>query len=246
MTSDDFDQWVEHLSSLFPRLVDFINKAPAPATLLKAWSEILEPAALDDALVVNLRMLRGTMPTFEGFKEQDLARHVLKLCRELKNSRIRKTDASVQFPPDEKPKAFAGIAKQLFDCAASGGNVAALSKMILPFDPEKAPRYRCLACRDIGLVTCWSPATMRLAATDRLPKGEHGPMRYVCAVACDCQAGDRYDQNPDRRVPRFNTRQWLPAEVNAAGIEQLYDFMRYYKPANHEPAFDQYNQQAAF
>ena len=68
-------------------------------------------------------------------------------------------------------------------------------------DPENAPRYRCLDCRDTRFVRVWHPRAMR-AALDR-----REVPRLSCSLPCSCEAGRKVlEQNPKMRIGYDETR----------------------------------------
>ena len=79
-----------------------------------------------------------------------------------------------------------------------------LPKSSTDFGPE---RYRCKHCLDTGYTTVWHPKTMA-AVLRQEPK----PKKYVCSVACDCEAGATAKHNNDSlegklqrpEIPRFD------------------------------------------
>lgn len=127
-----------------------------------------------------------------------------------------------------------------------------------PIDPDREPRYRCLACRDMGMVSVWDRESMRLAARGLVtPENRRG--LHTGFVVCSCRAGKRYESlahggtdNAGRFIREtpvyYDQRKWCKCESagNAADVERLIDFMANYKPANYEPAFDAFNDSPEF
>lgn len=89
--------------------------------------------------------------------------------------------------------------------------------------------YRCLLCRDTGVVDCWAPESMR--AAHRAVKGDAewtGDTIYAVAVACSCDAGDRFARNSE---PRYDAKRWLKIEGSIGESEEqqrLLNFMSDY------------------
>ena len=81
--------------------------------------------------------------------------------------------------------------------------------------------YQCPQCQDDGRLICWSKKSMEAAHDGTL--GEPFTV-YRCAVACDCQAGERHA----KYLARFDPQKWLIWGLAPPGeeLERLRQFVR--------------------
>lgn len=74
-----------------------------------------------------------------------------------------------------------------------------------PEDIFRAPRYRCLNCQDSGVRTVFHPICYEPAR-----RGSLKPSQIrTCAVACRCEAGGRFSNQPKKPLPVFNAATML-------------------------------------
>lgn len=246
MTSSEFNQWYDQYCAAFPGTMEFVERGGNPKITLGFWFKVLEPFSLDVANTATMRMLAGHDEAVPVVDRATTPKHVADVCQRIVDRHKLTTLPKSSEPQysDQEPAQWDGreICRKLMACAANGGDVEALSRRLMPIDPENEPRYRCLWCRDRGRLTVWSPHTMRLSAKGKAVVGGRG--LYSECITCHCRAGELY-KKADK--PLFNDRQWLVCRgipYKQADLDELTAFVANIKPANYEYGFEAYNASA--
>lgn len=139
----------------------------------------------------------------------------------------------------DAPRAFDDHARTVRRIAFEIRNARSSEKRLQVYGGE--PSYRCLQCRDEGLVMVWHPDAMKLAAES----GELPRKRYEAAVRCDCEAGS----SRNRPEPQYDANRWLLIDrrkTTQENIADLIDFMADYRDRavlsmpNYEPSFAEF------
>lgn len=207
MTRKEFDTWMADYCAAFPETGAWLNNSPDVTTTLRHWQTALMAVDLTDALEVTQRMLRGDDESVKAYEREQTPAHVKRLC--LRQADRRRFGASQD---DSAPEYISSrsddfemspLLKRMRDAAAEGMTKEDISRHILPVVPfEKQNRYRCLKCRDVGVLAVWHPASMH-AVLD----GTFGPprTRSEIFVACTCTAANKFHW----ALP-FNEKQMVP------------------------------------
>ncbi len=257
MTNKEFNAWFLDFCAAYPWAIDFVNKADAAGegtATLAHWQAIIGKHSLSDAKQATRLMLSGVEPEVDQYNRAALPRHVASICERLVAARTILPRETFEAPLNPAQWNSCDIAKQLEDCAAAGGDVAALAARLMPLADEDQVRYRCLNCKDTGMVTCWHPDSMKLAAQGRLKPGRSC---YRTAVVCSCTAGRQFEslaKGWDFRTKKFarehnpiyfHSDRWLPYRgAKQEHVDELVEFVGQLVPANHERSFDAWNQGA--
>lgn len=260
MTRDEFQGWWEFHCARFPDSAAWLNdKGPTlKATIKEAWAEALRDVAPEDAREVTRRMVSGEEPPIPGYEREQTASIVRKAAKRLAGERSSKTLSeaeSVRWKRSpSQPEIPAGSlgralhrARQL--CVQEGMKPSDAVYQVVSEMPDAFPEdnptdkrrwYRCHLCRDTGSVNVWSAEAYRLAKSGTLTGKEP---YLVDACFCSCPRGD-HGPNPRHRAPRLNDGLCILPHGNSQDSENLARFMLWterWKPANYEPAFDEYN-----
>lgn len=207
MTGKEFDIWMADYCAAFPETQAWMNNSPSVASTLKHWRNALAAVELVDALEVTQRLLRGDDEPIKAFEREQTPA----VIRRLANAQALRRNSPVK-PSDELPEYIASkpddfemspLLKRIRDAAAEGMTKEDINRHILPVVPfEKQNRYRCLKCRDVGVLAVWHPASMH-AVLD----GTFGPprTRSEIFVACSCSAANKFHW----ALP-FNEKQMVP------------------------------------
>lgn len=241
MNQAQFNSWYADFCTAYPQTDEFVQRGGNGRATLAHWFDVLSACELDDAMNVTRRMLRGDDDELKPYDRHATPRHVAALCEALRQRRMQPA-ASRKFEPDflrnepEPDWSCGDVLKRLRECAASGSSLMALAERLMPIDPDKEPRFRCLDCRDRGLVTCWHPATMHAARIGKLTGRSSG--RYTCVVVCDCKAGKQFESLArggwNEKLKRFNREEptlfdparWIKCEdVNEDSVRELIETM---------------------
>ena len=255
MNNKEFNIWFTDFCAAYPWAIEFVNKADAAGqgeATLGHWLAVLETHTLSDAKEATRLMLSGVEPEVDQYNRAALPRHVASICGRLVAGRNRVPQPKFEAPANPVQWDSREIVRQLQECAEAGGDVAALAARLMPLDDDDQPKYRCLTCKDTGMVTCWHPDSMKLAAQGRLTPGLSC---YRTAVVCSCAAGKPFDslaKGWDFRTKKytrehnpiyFHPERWLPYRgAKQEHIDELMAFVGQLVPANYERGFDQWNQ----
>ncbi len=256
MNKAEFNDWYTEFCAAFPGTDAWIATKGGGTRTLANWLAVLVDCDADCAKMATMMILSGKEPTIHAYERSETPVRIRDICKRLEAKHSipaepspleqRRTDKAAQW--DTKV-----ILAKLLDCAARGGDVEALAKKLMPIADDSAPRYKCLICKDRGLVRVWRAESMELAAKGELTS-VHGCSS--AAIRCECEAGNRYermslglwglgaDPKDARATPIiYNERQWCICEGYAeSDREKLAAFMQENcRPANYEPAFEAWN-----
>ncbi len=263
MNIQEFNDWYADYCAAFPGTKEFVAKGGNAKATLGFWLQILEPFSLDAAKTVTMRMLAGHDDPVEITDRAQIPRRVAELCQRYNDrQRLEQLPPAPREPRVEQAAQWdtGKILSALIDCAKQGGDTEALAKRLMPINPEREPRRRCLTCRDSGLVTVWHPHSMDLAKRGELRLPGCGSLGgcYRAAIRCDCQTGARYDHlawgptdkktgRPYRSTPIiYDPKRWRICKgFKQTDLEDLCEFMANIKPAGFVDAFAEYNASSA-
>lgn len=242
MTKTEFMKWIEDYVLRFPNTKLFLNKAQQNQdgsdnhelrkTFLAGWYEFLQSHELDDALLVNTRMLGGRLPVVGN--EQEIPARVAQHCLDLETQR-KAPDFKPEFyldGPIEKPvEKYDWSGSEVLQAAhalaaegLSGQELKDRLRAMMPIDPEKQKRLRCLLCEDRGRVTVWDQRSMRLASLGKLTtKGGC----YAAFVVCSCNSGDQFITEKLPNIARYNPDDCLKCStpMRQDQVDKLVEFM---------------------
>lgn len=262
MNKQEFNQWWDGYCAAFPGTHEFVDRGGDALRTLGFWFTILEPYSLDAAETVTMRMLAGHDDPVDIKDRAQIPRRVAELCQRYNDrQRLEKLPPSPREPKVDKAAQWdtKKILGDLIECAKQGGDVSALAKRLMPIDPEREPRRRCLTCRDSGLVTVWHPHSMDLCKRGELRLPGNGSLGgcYRAAIRCDCDTGARYDNlawgptdkktgRPFRSTPIiYDPKRWrICRGFKQEDLDDLSEFMANIKPAGFVDALADYNASA--
>lgn len=229
MTNNEFQTWLTDFTAAFPGLGEWIEKLPAKKATMRHWFEnVFVNIEFADAWAVTRRMFKGDDAMVAAYDREKLPQIIASLADRARDRRLNPTG---EFIPEYVE---AGNRKKKFDligicskiqAAMKGGMspIEACEKHLPATDPEEAPRYKCLDCRDTGMVSVWHVTAMAAAKRGTFDRKRH---TSLCKIRCRCFAGDRYPAFSQT----YNPDKWLRVE-NASRqeeIDRLHAYMKSY------------------
>ena len=254
MTLSEFDQWTADINRRFPSVSAWAAKCfPSVAdraAFQRTWFDVLREVAIADALEVNRLMQAGDIPwvgEYDSDKER-LPQHIRRLTRNIAAER-NQTPAGGEYERPRSDTDFpAGkLLRRWSELQALGTPREEARQMALDEfpvgNPKWEPRYSCLICLDIGMVSVASNAAIQTILTNDFEKCHHriGTMRCSCRghVAVNPKRPiEVYDQAKDFKIVDF---MW--GESETARFREWVEFKREeFWNAKRTPEFDRFNQ----
>lgn len=226
MTNNEFQTWLTDFTAAFPGIGEWIERLPAKRATMRHWFEnVFVNIELADAWAVTRRMFKGEDSAVEAYDREKLPQIVAALASRARDRRLNPTG---EFVPEyveagNRKKKFdlIGICSKILN-AMKGGSSAheACAIHLPPIDEEDQPRYRCLTCRDTGMVNVWHVTAMHAARHGKFDRRRHSS---PCVIRCNCDAGNRYPAF----ALTFDPNKWLPCSnyMRQEEIDKLHEFM---------------------
>lgn len=193
MTRAEFNSWLKDYYAAFPDTSAWVNSSPDSKRTLDFWAQALAGTELADAKEVTRRMAIGEEPAPLAYEREATARMVAVASKRVRAGRRSPQRLEERLPDYGGEKwSMAGMLKDAKDMRDRGLSVAqAMAELVkrIPED-QNPPRYKCLRCRDIGVVLVWANSTIHAV----MKRAERVPL-YRCAVRCDCESGKRWSES---------------------------------------------------
>lgn len=230
MTREEFTSWLTEYKAAFPQTGKWIDELPARKATLGLWYETtFVNLELCDCQAVTRRMLKGDDEPGEAYERDQLPQMIASYAGHARNRRL--SGPKSEFVPEyveaqagKKKFDLIGICTKIWDAMKGGASADEACATHLPkTNPEDEPRYRCLDCRDTGLVNVWHVTAMLAAKQGKFDKRRH---TTNCVIRCRCVAGNKY---PSHELI-YDPEKWLRVDNRArqSEIDALHSYMRSY------------------
>lgn len=196
MTEYEFGEWLKDYDEAFPASAEWRKNLPAREATMRHWyQDTFVNLEKVDCWQVTRLMVKGELTPIEAFKREQTPSIIAAYAAVTRRRRVG-AQAEKAFEPeylaDQRGQRFEvlGVAKQILNSIAGGCTPTEACEIHLPpVDPDEAPRYRCLLCKDTGWCNVWHVTAMHAARTDSFDRRRHTTM---ATMACNCPAGDKY------------------------------------------------------
>jgi hypothetical protein len=223
MTAKEFREWYAAHRSAFASIDSWIASMPKKSELLAVGGESFQPVTQESL----------AKAWFDVLADMDLAGCLAA------TKMLHRGDEPQPKAFDLHPQTVRGIAKRLAREKQDDKSVFRFGPRIRANGEETV---NCRECLDSGYVFIFHPDAMRLIR-DGKTYGDPGT-RYTALALCSCDCGQRRKkQRVAERMDEFDPARHVRIECgrshpSAEDIQRLHDFIANERPANYEPALE--------
>ena len=215
MNSAEMNKWIKEHSRWFPTVRAKLKENP---DIVELWRRVLSDVQLEDALLVSESMGTGELEPPAAYEWDRLAAIVLRECKQLEYARLPDSESvsryEIQEPMGSLGKAYRAFLSVLDDGGTEQEAKAKMGEILMVDSTGREESFRCLECRDTGLVTVWSFESVRAFMTNQT--GGNSWKQSMSAPCC-CDKGEKFVRTEFKSTAeQKNWRGWKSHSVRFA------------------------------
>lgn len=226
MTKFEFKEWLEYHQDTFPSVRKWwATEVKNVAETMRQWYRPLEHVDLQDAKQATDRLIDGREEWDRYRKLDDLPIVIREIAGRVRAGRV----APVKKNYDPGPVSFREVAEATSELVKryeqglqEGRGKREMLESLIPVDPAREARYRCLWCRDTGLAEVWTNRSIHECMHGQEVKKRSGVMRCTC---------DQGSKRPGEQLALFDPD--LFALFEGGDLDQLADWCDAWKERKH-------------
>lgn len=245
MNNADFDAWLDDYAEAFPETAAWLNGFGEDSTprILARWQAVFTDrrVGLADAKAATAAMLAGRSPAIAAYEREQTPARVAAIARKIADDRTRVAPAEVDEP--QRAVGVGGLFREIVGARKAGATPEQIEALIVArfgdHGDDRRSRYRCLRCRDTGVVT-----VLAIASTKQLERVAAGEPCGTAAAACDCREADAW-QRTAAPLARYSDAEHVLAAGPGSRQDRATALLERKEAAGRVAAFDHFNEPEA-